>query len=245
VLKIPNDREIRNKNFLFLDNKEMLNPNLKIMKKFTLEKGLFVVLMAFLFTSCNPITLTSWTNPKENEKIENVVVWAMFDKLEYQKPFEQYASNYFNSKGLKAIQSLTFIPPGHKCELSELESKFDSLGVDGILIVTYKGTDKSESYVQPTTMVYPDYYYNYYNYYSWGYPMYAPGYNVVTSGGYWVTTSTVNLKANLYHNTDNGLLWTADITITDPNYVDEVSYNIASDIYADWQKNGLLKFAGK
>lgn len=223
----------------------MLTQNLKTMKKFTLGTASFVVLMAFLLTSCNTVTLTSWTNPKENQKIENVVVWAMFDKLEYQKPFEQYACNYFNNKGLKSIQSLSFIAPGHKFELSELESKFDSLGVDGILIVTYKGTDKSESYVPPSTMVYPDYYYNYYNYYSWGYPMYSPGYNVVTSGGYWVTTSVVNLQANLYHNHNNDLLWTASITIDDPNYVDEVSYNIASDIYSDWQKNGLLKFAGK
>ena len=75
--------------------------------------------------------------------------------------------------------------------------------------------------------------------------MYSPGYNVVTSGGYWVTTSTVNLQANLYHNHDNDLLWTASITVTDPNYIDEVASNIASNIYSDWQKNGLLKFAGK
>ncbi len=100
------------------------------MKKVTLGTASFVVLMAFLLTSCNPITLTSWTNPKENQQIRNVVVWAMFDKLEYQKPFEQYATNYFNSKGLKSIQSLSFIAPGHKFELKELESKFDSLGIN-------------------------------------------------------------------------------------------------------------------
>jgi hypothetical protein len=215
------------------------------MKKITLFPGLFLVLITFLLSSCNPVTMTSWTNPKETQKIGNVVVWAMFDKLEYQKPFEQYATNFFNSKGFKATESLNFLVPGRKYELSDLEKKFDSLGIDGILVVTYKGTDKSETYVPPTTTVYPDYYYNYYNYYNWGYPMYGMGANVVTTGGYWVSSSTINLHANLYSNTNNELIWTADIAIDDPQYIDQVSYQIAQQMYADWQKNNLLKFPAK
>ncbi|MCK9421902.1 MAG: hypothetical protein M0Q38_04840 [Bacteroidales bacterium] len=211
------------------------------MKKMMFAPGLLAILIAFLFTSCNPITMTTWTNPKENQKIGNVVVWAMFDKLEYQKPFEQYASNYFNSKGFKSMESLSFIAPGHKFELQQLEKKFDSLGIDGILVVTYKGTDKSQSYVPPTTTVYPDYYYNYYNYYNWGYPMYGMGANVVTTGGYWVSSSTVNIHANLYANSNNDLIWTAEIAIDNPQYIDEISYQIAAQMYADWQKSGLLK----
>jgi len=211
------------------------------MKKITFAPGLLVILIAFLFTSCNPITMTTWTNPKESEKIGNVVVWAMFDKLEYQKPFEQYASNYFNSKGFKSMESLGFIAPGHKFELAQLEKKFDSLGIDGILVVTYKGTDKSDTYIPPTTTVYPDYYYNYYNYYNWGYPMYGMGSNVVTTGGYWVSSSTVNIQANLYANSNNDLIWTAEIAIDNPQYIDQISYQIAAEMYADWQKNGLLK----
>jgi hypothetical protein len=216
------------------------------MKKSMLVPGSLFILIAFLITSCGSnVSLTSWTNPKEKEQIGNVVVWAMFDKLEYQKPFEQYATNYFNSKGFKAMESLNFLAPGKKYELKDLEKKFDSLGVDGILVVNYKGTDKSETYIPPTTTIYPDYYYNYYNYYSWGYPMYGYGSNVVTSGGYWATTSTVNLHANLYANSDNNLIWTAEIAITDPEYIDEVTLKVASQMYSDWQKNGLLKMAGK
>ena len=130
-------------------------------------------------------------------------------------------------------------------ELESLEKKFDSLGVDGILVVTYKGTDKSQSYIPPTTTVYPDYYYNYYNYYNWGYPLYGAGANVVTTGGYWVTSSVINLEANLYSNSDNGLLWQASISVDDPQYIDQTSYQIAAQIYADWAKNGLLKGTGK
>lgn len=223
----------------------MLNPTLTTMKKFIVSPALLLLLIVFLFSSCSPITLTSWTNPKENKQIGNVLVWAMFEKLEYQKPFEQYAASYFNSKGFKALESLSFLPPGKKQGLETLEKKFDSLGIDGILVVTYKGTDKSQSYIPPTTTVYPDYYYNYYNYYNWGYPLYGAGANVVTTGGYWVTSSVINLEANLYSNSDNGLLWQASITVDDPQYIDQTSYQLAAQIYADWAKSGLLKSTGK
>ena len=223
----------------------MSNLNHHNMKKIFSGIGLMTIAMAFLFTACSPVTLTSWTNPKETQKISKVAVWAMFNKLEYAKPFEQYAANLFNSKGLKSVEALSYINPDKKYELPTLEKIFDSIGADAILIVTYKGTDKTENYVPPSTTVYPDYYYNYYGYYSWGYPMYSPGYNVVTTGGYWTTTSVVNLRANLYANANNALLWTADITITDPNYVDEVSLQVASSIYTDWKNNGLIKFEPK
>jgi hypothetical protein len=226
--------------------KERLTKTSTFMKKSMLVPGVMLILVAFLFTSCgSSVTMTTWTNPKEKEKIGNVVVWAMFDKLEYQKPVEQYSTAWLNNKGFKAMESLNFIAPGKKYELTELEKKFDSLGVDGILVITYKGTDKSETYVPPTTTVYPDYYYNYYNYYSWGYPMYGAGANVVTTGGYWATTSTVNLHANLFANSTNGLLWTAEIAVDDPEYIDEVTNKVISQIYADWQQNGLLKVVGK
>jgi len=204
------------------------------------------VLILIIGGCTSPISLTSWVNPKEHQQVSTIAVWGMFDKLEYQKPFEQTISNFLNSKGLKSIEALSIIPPGKKYELAYLESKFDSAGADGILIVTYKGTDKQQNYVPPTTSVYPDFYYNYYNYYAWGYPAYyAPGASVITTGGYWVTTSTVNITANLYANVDNALIWTADISIDDPSYIDQASYEIAGTIFADWVKNGLLKFPPK
>jgi hypothetical protein len=215
------------------------------MKKnlFTLSSSALVLML--LISSCSSITLTSWTNPKEKQQVSKIAVWGMFDKLEYQKPFEQTVAKFLNEKGLKAIEGLSILAPGTKYELPQLEKKFDSAGADGILIVTYKGTQKSESYVPPTTTVYPDFYYNYYNYYAWGYPYWTPGASVVTTGGYWVTTSTVTLVANLYANADNGLLWTAEITVQDPDYIDQASYQVAGAMYSDWQKNGLLKFPSK
>lgn len=212
------------------------------MKKISLLNIPAIFIAMILLTACgSTVTLTTWKNPQEKATIGNVVVWGMFDKLEYQKPFEQYATGWLNRKGFKAVESLSFIAPGKKHDLDELEKKFDSLGVDGILVVTYKGTDKTESYVPQTTTVYPSYYYNYYNYYNWGYPAYGFGSNVVTSGGYWTTTSVLRLHANLYSNSNNSLLWTAEISVEDPEYIDQITTSLISKAYSDWVKSGLVK----
>jgi len=217
--------------------------NLPIMKNqsfFLL--GMLAIAMAFLFSGCSPVTLSSWKNPKVNEQISRVVVWGMFNKLEYEKPFEDAMVSYLNYKGLKAIPALSFINPNVKYEYSDLERMVDSVGADGILIFSYKGTQKEKNYVPPTTTVYPDYYYNYYGYYNWYYPYYGPGYNVVTSGGYWTTTTIVNLTANLYGNVHDEMIWTAQVSITDPNYIDQASTEIARSVYQDWLKNNILKY---
>ncbi|MFH1297133.1 MAG: hypothetical protein ABIJ04_07680 [Bacteroidota bacterium] len=212
------------------------------MKKQTISVAVIGVIAAFLITACSPVTLTSWKNPKVNEQISKVIVWGMFDKLEYEKPFEDAMVSYFNTKGIKAISALDFLNPNVKYEYADLERLIDSVGADGILIFAYKGTDKEKNYVPPSTTIYPDYYWNYYGYYNWYYPYFGPGYNVVTTGGYWTTTTVVNLNANLYGNKKDELLWTAQVSITDPDYIDAASTDIAKSVYQDWTKNNLLKF---
>jgi len=210
--------------------------------RFVLSLGVMAVAGAFILSGCSPVTLTSWKNPKVNEQISKVVVWGMFNKLEYEKPFEDAMVSYLNAKGMMAMSALDFLDPNVKYEYPELERIIDSVGADGILIFAYKGTDKEKDYVPPSTSIYPDYYYNYYGYYNWYYPYYGPGYNVVTTGGYWTTTTIVNLTANLYGNKKDELLWTAQVSITDPEYLDSSATDIARSVYQDWLKNGILKF---
>jgi hypothetical protein len=203
--------------------------------------GILVILIALFLSSCSPVTLNSYVNPKGTEKtVSHLLVWGMFDKLEYRQPFEQYFTQYFNQKGIKSIGSLAILSPSRKYEYKDLESKFDSLGVDGILIFNYQNTDKNKDYVPPSTAMYPDYYYNYYSYYSWGYPIYSPGYSVVTTGGYWTTTTVVNLTANLYGNSKDDLLWSAQISITDPQFIDEAAIQIARSVYTDFLNKRLI-----
>lgn len=223
------------------------------MKTGKIYLGLMAVVAAFMLTSCgSPVTLTSWKNPDNKSQISKLVVMPLFDKLEYMKPFEQSVDAYFEKQGLKSIGSLDFLNPNVKYSIDEIKRKCDSLGADGILVFVYKGTDKSESYVPPTTYVTGGYG-GYWGGGYWGGGFYGGGFyggggyygGAVSTGGYWTTTSVVNLKASLYTHGSKDALWTGDITVTDPQYVDQSAVNIAQNIFADWQKYGLLKFATK
>lgn len=206
-----------------------------------MKKQHFVFLiMAFIGilanTSCiSPVTLTSWKNKEDHSKISKVVIMGLFGKLEYTKPLEQSVAAYFNSQGLKSLEALDFLNPTRKYEEAEINAKLDSLGADAILVFTYKGTEIEKNYV-------PDSYYGY-----WGRPWgwgYGPWGGYLTSGGYWMTTRVVNLKASLYTTSAkraSGALWTSDITVTEPQYIDRAATNIAKQIYADWQKYQILK----
>ncbi len=204
------------------------------MKKVSLTA--ILVLTIVILNSCqSPVTLTSWKSPTDQTKVTKVVVFPLFDKLEYTKPFEQAMVAYFQTQGLKAIGALDFLNPTIKYPMDEVLKKIDSLGANGVLVFKYTGTDKSQSYVPPT-------YYGGWGGGYWGGGYWGGGYwgGGVATGGYWVTTSTVNLKASLYVKDSKEAIWTGDINVTDPNYVDKAATSIAQDIYADWAKNNLL-----
>lgn len=212
------------------------------MKKFTFKIVVALSLIGIVLTfSCGaPVTLTGWKNPKENFQIKRLVVWAMFNKLEYQKPFENAIVSLFGKRGLNAVGSLSLLEPGKKYDQDELEKIFNDAGADAILIFNYTGTKTEEDYVPQTTTYYPAYYGSYYGYYSWGWNAYYGGGNPVTTGGYWTSTNIVNLTSNLYGNADNALAWTGSISVTDPEYVDQVGYNVARYIYSEWVKEGFV-----
>lgn len=203
------------------------------MKRKTFNLGLVVALAAAILLSCSaPVTLTSWKDPKNTAQISKVVVIPLFERLDYIKPFELAMVTYFNNQGLKSLGSLDFLNPSVKYNVADVKKKVDSLGADAVLIFKYTGTDKSANYVPAT-------YYGGFGGGYWGYGYWGGG---VATGGYWTTTSVVNLKALLYAVTNaQGAIWTGDVTVTDPNYVDQAATSIAQSIYADWVKNNLLK----
>jgi hypothetical protein len=193
--------------------------------------------------SCSPVTMSSWTSPKAGEfRVTTVFVWAMFDKLENEKTFEDAMVDYLQSKGIKAIPALSVIQPSTKYQHDELARIIKGAGANSALIFTYKGADKTETYEPPTTTVYPEIYYNYYNYYNYSYASYWGSGGAVTSPGYWTTSMTLHLTANLYASTDEGLIYTSAIQITDPTDVQSATYDIARALWSDW---GKLRAASK
>jgi hypothetical protein len=208
--------------------------------KSNLYNGLAVVIIAVVFTSCGvTTTLESWKSPEFKTGISKVVVMPLFERVEYSRPFEQAMCSYFNSRGLKSIGSLEFLNPGVKYPISEIKQKCDSLGADAILVFDYQGVDKEEQYVPETTTITTGFGGYWGRGYYGGYSVYHGA--VVTSGGYWTSTSIVKLKASLYTHGSKKAIWTGDITVTDPKYVDQASDAIAHRIYSDWKSQFILK----
>jgi hypothetical protein len=221
--------------------------------------GFSTLLIAFLLTACvSPVTLTTWKNPDSKVQISKVVVIPLFEKLEYMKPFEQSVDAYFNKQGLKSIGSLDFLNPNIKYPIDVVKHKCDSLGADGVLVFAYKGTETNESYIPETTITTGNtgfggywgggywgggYYGNAYGtaYYGGGYVEGNTATTTTSSGGYWTTTSIIRLKASLYVHGSKGALWTGEISLEDPKYVDLAADMIARQIYSDFKKYGLLK----
>jgi hypothetical protein len=211
-----------------------------IMKTITVWSAMLLIAAASLLTSCEaPVKLTSWKNPAVNSQVSKVVIMPLFEKIEYMKPFEISMAACFNKKGLKAIGSLDFLNPTKQYPIDEIKHRCDSLGADAILLFIYQGTDKTDSYIPPTTY-YTGGYGGYGGYWGGGY---WGGYGgTVTTGGYWTTTHVINLSAKLYVKGSKDPLWTGEIAVTDPEYVDQAANTIGQQIIADWQQEKLIKF---
>ena len=194
------------------------------MKTLRISTGLLTIACLILAAACStPIELTSWKDPNQNKQVSKLVVLALFDKLTNIQSMEDAVSSYFTSQGTQTIEALTFMVPFKQYSVDEVQKKMDSLGADGLMIITPKGTDVS-IYSQPT-------YYGFYRGY-WG--GMAAGTSISTS-------TTYNLRANLYTTKGDGLLWTGDIAVTDPNDVGSSMRAIAQKMFADLVQKNIVK----
>ena len=205
------------------------------MKKRFFPAAFAVALIALFFSACSPVTMTSWHDPKMDPafKVKSIVVWAMFDRMEYEKPFENMVAEYINGKGVKAIPALQLLVPEKKYSYEELEKIFNDAGANAALIFTYTGKETTETYVPPSTTVAPAYYGSYYSYYNYGWGGYWGGAAVTTTPGYWATSTTLNVEASLFANSTDNMVYRASIQITDPSDIQSVAWDIAKKIYAD------------
>ncbi len=183
-----------------------------------------------LLSSCTTINLTSWKDTSSDIKVDHVVVLALFEKLEYTKAMEENVAEYFNAKSLKCTKALDFMAPNQEYSNEELKHKVEAYGADAILIFVPKGADKSVNYTPPT-------YSGYYRGYRGGVYSVSPG--------YYSESTTYHVQANLYAIEDEKLIWTGDISTTDPASIDKATFYIAQKVYDDWQKNSLISVPAK
>jgi hypothetical protein len=195
------------------------------MKRFSVS--LFVLAAGFLFlvSSCTTVNLTSWKDPAVTAPVKSVFVLTLFEKLDVSKPFEEYTASTFATGGLTTFKSLDYMAPNQGLSADELESKVKSLGADVVLVYAPKGKDNTVNYTPPT--------------YSGFYGGYRGGIYSV-SPGYYSESTTYHIQANLYSVQDGKLIWTGDLSSTDPTSAESAAYEVAKSIYNDWVKNNLV-----
>jgi hypothetical protein len=224
------------------------------MKKSILYSGILVLLLSIGITSCtSPIKMTGMKNVNIQSEVSKVVVMPLFEKIENVKPFEETMVTYFKGKGLAAIGSLEFLKPGVKYPINDIKHKCDSLGADAILIFNFEGLDKKENYTAPASYN-ADYYNSYGGYWgggTWGTSYYTNGNVGIAVSGYgggndgtggeYHTKITLHLSSKLFVKGSKDPLWTGQIELTNPQYLDEAAIQIGSSILADWKSSKILK----
>jgi hypothetical protein len=191
------------------------------MRKSAVSLLVSVFLGALILWSCStPVGLTSWKNPENKGTISKIMVLGIFDKMDIIQPVETECANYFKGKNLPTIRALDVLNPFKQYSQPELARKLDSLGADGILIVTYKSKDVNVS-------VSPGYYGGYRGF--WG------------TGGNVYVDKTYNLRGMLYTTQGESLLWSGDLSITNPGDATSAAQQIAQAMFNDWIAKQLLK----
>lgn len=114
---------------------------------------LLYIMLAALLGSCSSQTqLRSWRDPKFGSGgFKNVFVLMRHDDLTIRQHFEEAVAAKFTENGISAISSLQVISPTDRRTREQLESSFDSLGIDAILIIRQTGESELQEYVPETT----------------------------------------------------------------------------------------------
>lgn len=201
---------------------------------------LLIAAAAIPASSQAPIKLTATVNPHDTTKLSTVVVMPLFETVDNITPFEKSMVSYFNRRGLKAVGSLEFLDPGIKYPIDAIKHKCDSLGADAILVITYEGSAKTSKYIAPTS------YYsgadgNFGGYWGDGYWGGYYGGTTMTVGGTWAEGALVYLTGKLYTRASKEPLWTGEIDLNNPKYIDEAGNITAQAVYSDWKTQQLLK----
>lgn len=192
---------------------------------------LFVMLTALLGSCSSQTQLRSWRDPKfRSGGFKNVFVLMRHDDLTIRQHFEEAVAAKFVENGISAISSLQVMSPTDRRTREQLESSFDSLGIDAILIIRQTGESELQEYVPETT--YFSVYENVFN---------EKQVARVTEGGYWQTAGLVySTQSDLFANNTDRLVWQGQSQTAFDGDIESAVGSYASEVITDLIKQGLL-----
>ncbi len=146
----------------------------------------------------------------------------------------------FEEKGGQVVRSSDICPPNYRpkteAEKAEAMDRIKTEGAQAIMTVALKDT-KSETYYVPGNTTYMPTAYPYYGSY-WGY--YGYTYQRVYEPGYYGTSETYFLEANLFDTNTQELLWSAQSEAYDPGGLKSFSREYTKTLRREMQKKGLI-----
>lgn len=188
--------------------------------------------LASLASSCSSQSqLRSWRDPKyQSTGFKKVFVLMRHDDLTLRQQLEEAVVARFKDNGIDAISSLQVISATDKRSREQLESSFDSLGIDAIMIIRQTGETDVQEYVPETT--YFNVYENAFN---------EKQFSRVTEGGYWQTAGVVySTQTNLFANSTDHLVWQGQSQTAYDGDIESAIGSYVSEVIKDLVKQGLL-----
>lgn len=193
-------------------------------------------LLCLLFMAgCSPATQITgtWSDPQaQNINYDNVLVFAMTDRVNIKESVENALAEELRAQGVNVTTSLEQFPPRFREGMVESKDEMmefiNQNRYDGIITVAVVDEETETRYVPGGAGYAPmgrfGYYGGFWPYYShWG-PMYQPG--------YYEEDRVYFLETNLYDAETEQLVWSAQSETTNPRELDNFA-NQFSEVIVD------------
>lgn len=201
-----------------------------------------ITLAAFLHSCGSSTDITgSWKNPKISDvKYDNILVASMTNNIRAKSSIESKLAEELRDEGVTVSLSSEVFPPNFTESNNDRQAMLDKIrdnGADAILTITLIDTETETRYVPGTYGYEPMSRFGYYGRF-WGY--YSHWYPIVYSPGYYTTTKTYFMEANLYDVNTEELLWSAQSETYDPANLESFAEGFAEKIVNEMENDGLL-----
>jgi hypothetical protein len=215
-----------------------------------------LVAMAIAGASCGTQTAieTTWSlSDAQGRLFTKLAVVGILKNQDETIAFESGVVKQFASAGVQTVPGFSFLRGETNLSQSEMETRVQGTGADGVLLFKLIAQDKSKTYIPPTSYVttgaeHPEWwedrhwgYYTPYTYHYWGY--WYPAVQVVTEPGYWEAHTTFRVESTLYRVRDGKLVWTAVSDTFDPTSQVDLGVSLSGPVLKKLRQAGLI--AGK
>ncbi|MEJ8803261.1 hypothetical protein [Pontibacter sp. H249] len=203
-----------------------------------------ILMAAFLWSCASSTRITgTWKTPKPpTEKYDKLVIAALTDNVRARQQVETDMQAQFQARGINVTKSIDIFPPTASSkggpDVDLLLDKLKADGYNGIITVALID-EKTETRYVPGNYGYAPmtrfgWYGRFRGYYSYWYPtLYDPG--------YYTEDKIYFLETNLYDESTENLVWSAQSQSYSPSSLRNASEKLAEITVSQLARDGLIK----